>query len=77
MGPLVVEHLPWLSCMINMNFLSSDIFPMFQNDQNTGYLYGTMLIFDRCHRSWAGETPDKYEHGWSHLTYTFVNQNFR
>ena len=40
------------------NILRSVIFPIFQTDQNTGYLYDITPIFGRCHRSWAAETPD-------------------
>ena len=29
-------------------------------------------MFDRCHRSWAAETPDKYQRDWMYLTYTFA-----
>ena len=43
----------------------------FPNDQNSGYLY-IKFIFGRCHRSSAAETPDKYEHDWNYLTYTFA-----
>ena len=35
-------------------------------------MYNITLIFDRCHRRWAAETPDKYEHDWKHTTYTFA-----
>ena len=38
------------------------IFPIFQNDQDTGYLYNIKFIVDRSHRIWATETPDKYGH---------------
>ena len=31
------------------NFLHSIIFPIFQNDQNAGYLFNITLIFDRCY----------------------------
>ena len=53
------------------NFLRSVIFPFFPNDQNSGYLY-IKFVFGRCHRSWAAETPGKYEHDWNYLTYTFA-----
>ena len=46
-------------------------FPIFQTDQNTGYLHDITPIFGRCHRSWAAETPDKYERGWKYLNYAF------
>ena len=52
------------------------IFPTFQNDQNNGYLYDTTFMFDRCHRSWAAETPGKYERGWKYLAYTFAKSKF-
>ena len=38
-------------------------FPNFPDDQSVGYLYGTTFMFDRFHRSWAAETPGKYERG--------------
>ena len=41
---------------------SVPLFPIFPNDQNSGYLYDIKFIFGRCRRSWAAETPDKYEH---------------
>ena len=63
------------------NFLRSVIFTIFQNNENTGYLYDITFIFDRCHRSWAhrswaAETPDKYERDWKDITYTLLNQSF-
>ena len=33
-------------------------------------------MFDRCHRSWAVVTPDKYERDWKYLTYTFAQSKF-
>ena len=48
----------------------------FPNDQNSGYLYDIKFIFDRCHCSWAVETPGKYEHDWNYLTYTFAKSRF-
>ena len=51
-------------------FLSSVIFPIFQNHQNTSYMYDIMFIFGRCHRSWAAVTHDKYERDLKYLTYT-------
>ena len=48
------------------------IFPMFRNDEYTGYLYDKKFIFDRCLHSWAAETPDKYEHDCKYLTCTFA-----
>ena len=29
-----------------------------------------------CHRSWAAETPGKYEHDWNYLTHTFAKSKF-
>ena len=29
-----------------------------------------MIIVERCHRSWAAETPGKYERDSKYLTYT-------
>ena len=60
----------------NANFLRSVIFPIFPSDQNSGYLYDIKYIFDRCHRSWAAETPGRYEHDWKYLTYTFAESKF-
>ena len=40
------------------------------------YLYDIMFIFDRCQRSWAAETPDKYERDWKYITYTFAKSIF-
>ena len=57
-------------------FLCSVIFPIFPNDKNNGYLYDIKFIFGRCHRSWAAETPGKYEHDWNYLTYTFAKSKF-
>ena len=52
-------------------------FPIFfPNDQNSGYLYDIEFIFGRCRRSWAAETPGKYEHDWKYLTYTFAKSKF-
>ena len=48
----------------------------FPNDQNSGYLYDIKFIFGRCHRSWAAETPGKYEHDWNYLTYAFAKSKF-
>ena len=53
-------------------FSSFRYFPFFPNDQNSGYLYDIKFIFGRCHRSWAAETPGKYEHDWNYMTYTFA-----
>ena len=44
--------------------------------KNSGYLYDIKLIFGRCHRSWAAETPGKYEHDWKYLTYIFAKSKF-
>ena len=57
-------------------FIRSVIFPFFQDDQNTGYLYDVTFIFDRCHRSWAAETPDKYERYWKYISYTLGKSKF-
>ena len=35
------------------------------------WIYHTTFMFDRCHRSWAAETPDKYERDWKYLTLYF------
>ena len=51
-------------------------FPIFPNDQNSGYLYDIKFMFGRCHRSWAAETPGKYEYDWNYLTYTFAKSKF-
>ena len=51
-------------------------FPIFQNDQNTGYLYDTTYIFARCHRSWSAATHSKYERDRKYLTYTFAKYKF-
>ena len=42
-------------------------FRNFQIDQNTRYLYDITFIFNRCQRSWAAETPDKYERDWDYI----------
>ena len=41
-------------------------------------LHDIKFIFDRCHHSWAVETPAKYEHDWKYmyLTYTFAKSKF-
>ena len=49
---------------------------IFQYDQTTSYLYKVTFMFDMCHRSWAAETPDKYERDWKYLTYTFAKSKF-
>ena len=46
------------------------------NDQNSSYLHDIKFIFGRCHRSWAAETPGKYEHDQNYLTYTFAKSKF-
>ena len=38
--------------------------------ENTGYRFDIILIFDRCHCSWAAETPDEYESDWKYLNYS-------
>ena len=58
------------------NFLRSIIFLIFEDAQNTGYLYDITLIFDKCHHSWTAKTPDKYERDRRYLTYTFANLKF-
>ena len=35
-----------------------------------------MFVVDRCHRSRAVETPDKYERDWKYLNYTFTKSTF-
>ena len=49
---------------------------MFENNENTGYPCDVTFIFDRCHRSWAAETPDKYECDWKYLNYTSAKSKF-
>ena len=39
-------------------------------------MYDVTFIFDRCHRNWAAETPDKYERDWKYLTFTFAISKF-
>ena len=51
-------------------------FPIFHNNQNNGYLYDITFISDRCHRTWAAETPDKYKRDRKYLTYTFAKSKF-
>ena len=57
------QGLAWL---VNTSYINSFIiffiFPIYQNNENTGYLYDITFIYDRCHHVWAAETPDKYEH---------------
>ena len=62
-------------------FIPSVIFLIFQNNENNeneniGYLWNTPFIFDRCHHSWAAETPDKYECDVTDLTNTFNRLKF-
>ena len=45
-------------------------FPIFFRIINM--LYQITLILDRCRRSWAAETPGKYERDLNYLTYTFA-----
>ena len=40
-------------------------------------MYEITFIFDGGHRSWAAETPYKYERDWKYLTYSFAIPNFR
>ena len=49
----------------------------FHINQNNGYLHDITFIFDRCHCSWAAETPDKYEFDQKSLTYTFAKSKRR
>ena len=46
------------------NLLCIVIYPIFPNDENSGYLNDIKFIFGRCHRSWAAQTPGKYKHDW-------------
>ena len=41
-----------------------------------GNLYDITFKFDKCHRSWAAETPDKHECDLKYLTYTFAKSQF-
>ena len=55
---------------------SVTLFPFFQNNENTGHLYDITSIFDRRHRSWVSETPNKYERAlthWGRVTYIFAS----
>ena len=52
------------------------MFSIFHNNQNNDYLYDMTFIFDRCLRSWAVETPDKYERDWKYVTYIFAKSKF-
>ena len=56
--------------------LRSVIFPILQNDQNTGYQYTITFIFDRCHRTLAAETPVKHERDLKWLTCIFAESKF-
>ena len=49
---------------------------MFSEKWNTGFLYDIKFLFNRCHRSWDAETPDKYEGDWKILAYTFATSKF-
>ena len=49
---------------------------LFQNNENTGHMYVITFIFNGCHHNWAADTPDKYEHDWKYLTYTFAKSKF-
>ena len=57
-------------------FLRSVIFPIFQNYQNTCYIYDITFICDRCRRSRAAETPGKYGRDLKYLAYTFTKSIF-
>ena len=48
---------------------------LLQNYQNPGHPYDITFIFGRCHRSWAAETPVKYECDLKYLTYAFPEPN--
>ena len=48
----------------------------FKNYHNTGYLLTIAFIFDRCHRSLAAATPDKFERDSNIMTYTFTKYFF-
>ena len=50
------------------------MFTLFCIIQNTGLLLNIMLIFDRCHHSWAAVTPFKYEHDWKNVTGNLQNK---
>ena len=39
-------------------------------------IYSYYVIFDRCHHSWAVETPDNHEHDLMYLTFTFYKSKF-
>ena len=67
-----------ISLMLGLlsQFSRSVIFLIHQNEQNTCYMYDITLVFDRCRRSSAAATSDKYEHDWKYLTYTFVKSKF-
>ena len=51
------------------------VFPLWGNNQNTGYLLNIMMIFDRCRRSWAAVTPVKYERDWNAPAHIVANKN--
>ena len=57
-------------------FSHSVIFPIYQNYQNTFIQFNITFIFDKCHHSWAVETPDKYECDLKHLTNIFAKSTF-
>ena len=66
---------PFLGWGLLSHFLRSVIFPFFPNVQNSGYMY-IRFIFGRYHRTWAAETPGKYDHDWYNLTYTLAKSEF-
>ena len=39
-------------------------------------MYDIQFTFGRYHRSWAAETPGKYDHDWNYLAYTFAKSKF-
>ena len=49
---------------------------VYNDDQNSSYIQNIMLVFDRCHHSWAAKTLNKYEHGQKDLSYTFAWAKF-
>ena len=72
----IVSHFTSQEWGLLRQFSRFRYFSIFPNDQNSGYLYDIKFILGRCHRSWAAETPGKYEHDWNYPTYTFAKSNF-
>ena len=58
------------------DFIRSIIFPVFQNNKITGYLYNITSTVARWHCSWAAVTPDKYERDSKYLNPTFAKSKF-